>query len=147
MNITCTWHEKMNFSGESNGHKVEMDSRAPLGTDSALTPKQLLLAAICGCTGMDVVALMKKYKQSVDALSIEASADLTEGRHPAIFKSVHLVFKVAGAVDASRLKEAVELSQTKFCGVTAMVSKAVPIHYDIQLNGTIIGQGHAQFDF
>lgn len=145
MKLICNWNGKMKFTAEADNHKVEMDTKSPIGTDSALTPKQLLLAGICGCTAMDVAALLKKYKQSLDSFQIEADTSLTEGVHPAIFKEVRLVFKLKGHLDSKKVLEAVTLSQTKYCGVSAMVSKAVPISYTVELNGEKIGEGHADF--
>ena len=55
----------MRFTAEVENHSVQMDTKAPIGEDTAITPKQMLIAAICGCTGMDVVALLKKYQQPI----------------------------------------------------------------------------------
>lgn len=145
MNLKCIWNEKMKFTAESEGHKVSMDALAPVGGGSAMTPKQLLLAGICGCTGMDVVALLKKYKQSFESFEVNAEGVVSEGVHPVVFKEIKLIFKANGPVEAAKFLEAVRLSQTKYCGVTAMVSKAVPIFYTIELNGANIGSGQADF--
>jgi len=145
MKLQCQWNEKMKFTASAEGHEVLMDAKSPIGSDAGMTPKHLLLAGISGCTAMDVVALMKKYKQSMDSLDVDVDADLTEGVYPAVFKEVKLVFRVSGPVEAERLLEAVKLSQTKYCGVTAMVSKAVPVSYSVELNGEMIGTGQADF--
>ncbi len=63
-----------------------------------------------------------------------------------MFKEVKLHFRLKGAVEPARILEAVKLSQTKYCGVTAMVSKNVPVTYTIELNGENIGSGKAHFD-
>jgi putative redox protein len=136
----------MRFTAEANGHQVSMDAKSPIGNDSAMTPKHLLLAGICGCTSMDVAALLKKHKQPLEALEVFAEADMTEGVQPAVFKEVKLNFKVSGQVDAEKLIESVRLSQTKYCGVSAMVSATVPISYTIELNGAIIATGRADFN-
>lgn len=136
----------MRFTAKSGEHQVGMDTQPPLGSNTALTPKQLLVAGICGCTAMDVVALLKKHKQPLEALDVEAETQLTEGKYPAVFKEVQLTFKVRGNVDSAQLIDAVALSQTRYCGVSAMVSKVVPIHYVIELNGREIGSGQAKFD-
>ena len=145
MKLQCQWNEKMHFTAKSDQHKVEMDTKPPLGSDTAMTPKQLLLAGISGCTAMDVVALMKKYKQPLESFQVEADATLSEGKHPAIFKEVKLVFKLNGQLDAEKVLESVRLSQTQYCGVSAMVAKAVPISYTVELNGKNIGTGVAEF--
>ena len=135
----------MKFTAKSDNHSIAMDTIPPIGEDTALSPKQLLVAGICGCTGMDVVALLKKYKQPLESLQIDAETTLTEGTYPAIFKEVRLVFNLIGALDAAKVMEAVTLSQTKYCSVSAMVSKAVPITYTVELNGKSIGLGQANF--
>lgn len=145
MKITLFWTEKMRFTAEVDKHKVPMDTKAPIGDDTAVTPKQLLVAAICGCTGMDVVALLKKYHQPLLKFEIEAEASVTEGAHPIVFKEVQLVFKLEGALEKAKVLEAVTLSQTKYCSVSAMLSKAFPIHYTVELNSENIGEGSANF--
>lgn len=134
----------MKFAAKADEHVLEMDAKPPIGGGSAMNPKQLLLAGVCGCTGMDVAALLRKHKQPVESLSVDAEANLTSS-YPAIFEKISLSYRVTGSVDAAKLVEAVQLSQTKYCGVTAMVSKAVPVEYLIFLNGTEIGRGEANF--
>lgn len=145
MKITSVWSEKMRFTAESNEHNVLMDTKPPIGDDTAPTPKEFLIAALCGCTGMDVVALLKKYKQPLSKFEIEAEATVTEGQYPIVFKEVQLVFKFEGSLEKEKVLEAVTLSQTKYCSVSAMLSKAFPINYTVELNSQPIGAGTAQF--
>lgn len=145
MNIKCLWQEKLHFSAEADQHRVEMDAKPPMGANAGLSPKQLLLASICGCTGMDIAAFLRKHKQGFMTLEIDAEATATEGKHPIVFQSVSLTFRITGEVDPAKALEAVRLSQTQYCGVSAMVSKAVPISYRVELNGSIIGNGSASF--
>ncbi|MBI3541876.1 MAG: OsmC family protein [Deltaproteobacteria bacterium] len=145
MKLNCVWKDKMTFTAESGGHQIHMDTKPPIGTDTAMTPKQLVLAGISGCTSMDVVALLKKYKQPLEALVVEVDASQTEGGYPQVFKEVKLVFRFKGALDEAKVLEAVRLSQTKYCGVSAMLAKAVPITYTVDLNGKNVGSGRADF--
>jgi putative redox protein len=145
MRLKSKWIEKMRFSAEAGGHSVPMDAKLSIGSGAALTPKELVLAGLCGCTGMDIVALMRKHKQPLGALEVEAEAIPSEGGHPAVFREVRLLFDFRGEVDREKALEAVRLSQTKFCGVSAMLSKAVPIHYEVRLNEEVIGSGQAEF--
>lgn len=145
MKLKAVWSEKMRFTTEVDNHTVPMDTKPPIGDDTAITPKQMLVAAICGCTGMDVVALLKKYKQPLSKFEIEAEATVAEGPHPIVFKEVHLVFKIEGSLEKEKVLEAITLSQTKYCSVSAMLSKAFPINYTVQLNSEQIGAGNAQF--
>lgn len=135
----------MRFVADVDNHSVPMDTKPPIGEDTAITPKQMLVAAICGCTGMDVVSLLKKYHQPLSKFEIEAEASVTEGAHPIVFKEVQLVFKIEGALEKEKVLEAITLSQTKYCSVSAMLSKSFPIHYTVQLNSENIGAGNAQF--
>jgi putative redox protein len=145
MKLTAKWTEKMKFTASADGHTVEMDTRSPLGTDSALTPKQLVLAGVCGCTAMDVVALLKKYKQTVESFEVRAESQKTDHGHPEMFKTIHLEFDVRGEIEPAKMLEAVTLSQTKYCGVSAMISKACPITYRVTVNGKEVGTGKADF--
>ena len=145
MKLNCTWQEKMKFTSHSDGHQVSMDTKSPMGDNSAMTPKQLLLAAICGCTSMDLVGLLRKNKQTLKKLEIEAECDMTEGAHPIIFKEVRLGFQVEGEIEPEILMESIRLSQSKYCGVSAMVAKTVPISFTVSLNGNQVGSGHANF--
>ncbi|MCM2277882.1 MAG: OsmC family protein [Oligoflexia bacterium] len=145
MKLTATWNDKMRFTAHADQHSVPMDSRSPLGSDSALTPKQLVVAGLTGCTGMDVAALLRKYKQPLESLSIDAEVTMTEGGYPVVFKSVHLIFRLTGALERERVLEAVKLSQTRYCGVSAMLAKAVPMTYSIELNGEEVGRGAPEF--
>ncbi len=114
----------MKFTAEADGHQVSMDAKSPIGEDSAMTPKHLLLAGICGCTAMDVAALLKKYKQTFESLEVDANADLSVGVFPAVFTEVRLIFKLKGEVDPARFLEAIKLSQTKYCRRDTSVFKS-----------------------
>jgi len=147
MKLKTEWKNKMQFSATDETHTVLMDAKPPFGDNSSLSPKQLLLAGVSGCTAMDVVGLLKKTKQKLQSLEVLADAPSTEASHPVIFTKIDLHFIVTGDVSPESLIGAVKLSQSKFCGVSAMVSKAVPIFYKISLNGDIISEGKANFSF
>ncbi|MBK7891354.1 MAG: OsmC family protein [Bdellovibrionales bacterium] len=72
-----TWQGQMEFSGGPEGYSTTVDAARPLGQGKAMNPKQMLLVSICGCTGMDVVALMKKHKQPLETFAISAESELT----------------------------------------------------------------------
>lgn len=144
MKVVSKWIEKMQFVASADGHDVKMDTKAPIGTDTALTPKQLVVAGLAGCTAMDVIALMKKHKQAVESFEIEAEVEKSSGGYPEVFTGALLVFRLKGVVDEVKVIEAVTLSQTKYCGVSAMLAKAFPIRYRIEINGKMVGtEGHA----
>ncbi len=146
MKTTVIWKDAMEFEGTAGPHVMRMDAKAPIGKDSAATPKELVAMGLGGCTAMDVIALLKKYKQPPESFQIDIDVQPSTAGHPIVFEKAVLKFVVNGSIDADKLIEAVTLSQTKYCGVSAMLSKALPIEYKIVLNGTEIGFGTANFE-
>lgn len=140
------WKEGMLFEGEAGSHHVNLDIKAPLGKDQGPSPKELVLMGLLGCTGMDVKALLKKYKQNVESFEVSALANLSQGTYPMVFTSIEIIFQIKGEVEHGRALEAVNLSQSKFCGVTAMLVKAVPISWKLIVNGEEVGRGVPNFD-
>jgi putative redox protein len=145
MHARLIWKENLQFAAEADGHTVLMDAKPPVGQGKAQTPKQLLLAALCGCTAMDVASLMRKQRQDMKRFEVTAEATVRAGVYPAVFTAVDLAFRIEGAVDPALAVEAARLSQTRFCAISAMLSRAVPIRYQVLVNGTAVGSGEAQF--
>ena len=146
MKTIIKWNEKMNFSAQSDSNLIAMDAKSPIGEGKAMTPKELLGAGLGGCTAMDVVALLKKHKQDYQSMQVDVDINASSGGHPVVFTDAKVTFHVTGNVDPAILLESVKLSQTKFCGVSAMLSKAFPIQYDVILNNENIGSGQADFN-
>lgn len=146
MKISTSWQQKYLFESlNEGGVTARMDTKKPYGDESALSPKELCLASITGCTGMDLIVYFNKYKQPLKSMRIEADAPVIKG-HPAVFEKVTLDFYLEG-VEEKHALEAVKRSQTKECGVSAMISKACPIYYRVHLDGKMIGEGQAAFEF
>jgi putative redox protein len=135
----------MVFTARAAGGEAKMDAKAPIGQGSALTPKELVVAGLCGCTAMDVMALMRKHKQAVATCEVQAEVTTSEGGPPVVFTAAELEFTLTGDVDPALALEAVRLSQTLYCGVTAMLVKAFPIRYRVVVNGVPAGEGQADF--
>jgi putative redox protein len=144
MKVDCDWNGKQNFVANINGFKVHMDATKPFGDDSAPTPKQLLLAALCGCTGMDVIGLLKKNKQDLEKFKIEVEA-ASATNHPHELIDIKLKYLINGPCDPDKVTEAVNLSQTKYCAVSATISRGTEISFDVYLNGKQLIQGKSDF--
>lgn len=130
--INTVWKEKMAFDSQLGNHTVRMDTMPEMGDDSGPSPKQLVLAGLAGCTGMDVVSLLKKMRVEYDAFEISTEADLTE-EHPKVFSEIRLVYRFKGEnIDQAKVEKAVNLSKDKYCGVSAMLKKNGPITYSIE---------------
>ncbi|MFT4621958.1 MAG: putative redox protein [Myxococcota bacterium] len=135
MHSTVTHTNGMAFDVTLDNHTFPIDAKAEHGgQDSGPNPKSLLLAALGGCTGMDVVSILHKMRQHPEHLSVELDADLTD-EHPRILRDIRVMFDVRGEVDPKKLWRAVALSRDQYCGVHAMLAKAADIEVSITLNG------------
>ena len=135
MKTHLKWTGGMKFTSEAAGNTVEMDAKAPIGQSQAMTPKELVASGLGGCTAMDVLAWLKKHKQSYETFEVTVDITTSEGGYPVVFKKAVVTFLLTGSVDKDIYVEAVKLSQTKYCGVSAMLVKAFPIEYVVLLNG------------
>lgn len=133
------WTKEMSFDVELNGHHFAIDANQDNGgNDSGPRPKALMLSALGGCTGMDVVSILKKMKVVDYELSITVTADQTD-HHPKILKNIMVHYDFSGKnLPEKKLKRAVELSETAYCGVSAMLKKASELNHQIRLNGEIL---------
>ena len=133
MKATAKWVSNLAFDATSNnGHTVRLDTTVEGGSlDSGMSPKQMVLAAVCGCSGMDVVGILDKMKVPYTKLEIEAEAEQTS-EHPKVFKFVNMSYKADIAPEhLDKLKRAAELSHDKYCGVSVMLSKHCPVNYTV----------------
>jgi putative redox protein len=125
----------MKFVGEApTGHLVPMDTTPEVGGESSgPRPGDLPLVALGGCTGMDIVSILKKMRVNFDSFEMVIDGE-NRKEHPRYFEKVHIryIFKGRG-LDESKIKEAVELSQDKFCSVSAMMKKSAELTYDIEI--------------
>ncbi|HEY8272080.1 MAG TPA: OsmC family protein [Pseudobdellovibrionaceae bacterium] len=145
MKLVLNWKEGMRLEAATDGNLISMDAKPPLGKNDGMTPKELVAAGLGGCTGMDVVALLKKHKQAYENFEIGIDITMSTGKTPAVFQRAELTFNLTGPVDKNILLESVRLSQTKYCGVSEMLLKAFPIRYIVILNNEQIGEGQADF--
>ncbi|HEX2767214.1 MAG TPA: OsmC family protein [Candidatus Limnocylindria bacterium] len=127
---------------DSRGHSVAMDTSPPIGEDTAPGPKELVLAALAGCGAMDVASLLRKKRQSATAYEVAVSAESAE-EHPRVFTSITVEHRVMGAVEPEALRRSVELSSTRYCPVSAMLSASVRIEHWYRLTGADGREQHA----
>jgi putative redox protein len=109
------------------GATLVMDGPADLGGENAgLRPMETLLSALAGCSGMDVLHIMKKQRQNLERLEVEVEGERADAV-PAVFTKIHLRFKGYGPIEAEKLQKAVELSIEKYCSVSKMLQPTVQI--------------------
>jgi putative redox protein len=130
------WIGDMAFDAELNGHHFKIDADEEVGgRNLGPRPKGLLLTGLAGCTGMDVVSILKKMKVTDYTFNVEVSADQTD-EHPKYYHTIYLNYIFEGNdLPVDKLKRTVELSETRYCGVSAMLGKAAEIKTRIILNG------------
>ncbi len=133
---TANWLGKMTFDIELDGHHLKIDADPKVGgKNKGPRPKGLLLSSLIGCTGMDVVSILKKMKVEDYKLKLVVDGELTE-EHPKIYHTINLNYIFTGKdLPAEKLKRAIELSETKYCGVTEMLRNASKINTKIIVNG------------
>ena len=132
--VTTAWKGNMQFDATVSGHLVMLDAAsASGGEDKGARPKELMLAALAGCTGMDVVSILKKMRVEFTGLNIIVDADVTE-EHPRHYEKMHVVYEFTGNnLQIDQLKKAVDLSQERYCGVSFVYKKAMEVTYEIKV--------------
>ena len=114
---------------EGNNNVITVDGNRLEGPG----PKSLLLSGLAGCSGIDIVDLLKKMRVSFSDLLIDVEAELTT-EHPKVYKDILITYSIKTDVaNEDKVKKAIELSLEKYCGVSAMLRKNSAIHYKLQL--------------
>jgi len=134
--LVTHWKGNMKFEAEMDGHRIVVDAGTDQdGEDAGPRPKKLMLLALAGCTGMDVVSLLKKMRQDVRDFSVEIRGHLTE-EHPKHYDSMHIVYRFQGEnLDMEKVQKAVEMSQERYCGVSAAYRKGMILTWEIIIEG------------
>lgn len=132
--VKTNWKGNLTFQSEINGHKLIMDApEAGGGNDLGPSPKRLLLAAIAGCSGMDVVSILKKMRVEIENVEIEVSGDVAD-ENPKYYERMHVIYTVTGKnIPLDKVEKAVKMSEETYCGVGALYRKAIEITSEIKI--------------
>ncbi len=132
--VTTKWLDNMAFESEVNGHKIVIDAVPEVGGENrGPRPKPFMLMALGGCTGMDVISMLKKMKVDVKKFSVTVEGDLTE-EHPKHFYRMHVIYEFTGtSLPLEKLQKAVTLSDERYCGVSAVYKKALQMTSEIRI--------------
>jgi len=132
--IKINWLENMAFEADINGHKITLDAAEESGGENrGPRPKPLMLVALAGCTGMDVVSILKKMRVEPEGFNVLVEGDLTED-YPKQFTKMHVVYEFKGKnLPMDKLEKAISLSEERYCGVSAMYRKAIEITSEIRI--------------
>lgn len=125
---TVKFIDGMQFIGQGESkHEVHMDASQKVGgIDSAARPLEVMLCALGGCTGMDVVSILRKMKTEPRSLQIEIT-DERAPEYPKVFTKLHLTYRVTGAVPQDNLNKAIDLSLSKYCPIANTLAGVVEI--------------------
>ena len=129
------WVEGLQFVASApSGHAILVDgSEKGGGLDSAVHPGELILLGLAGCTGMDVISLLKKMRVEVTGFEVRVEAEEAE-EHPKALKKIHLIYVVTGRdIPEDKLKKAIEMSQFKYCRVAATLRDGAKIDYEHEI--------------
>ena len=131
MIATAIWKQDEVFEGRSeSGHTIIFDG------DSAHThgasPMEAVLMALCSCTSVDIVSILKKKRESIASLTVSATAEQAPAP-PRVFTKIKLTYKIGGGVSKKAAEDAVSLSKNKYCSVSKMLEKSLEIDYAIEL--------------
>lgn len=137
--ITTVWSQKEQFESDNpSGHKLTMYSVADEENKDTVGfgPKALMLSSLAGCSGLDVVSLLKKMRAEVDDFKIEVTGELTE-EHPKFYKKVKVDYHFTGGdLQPEKIQKAVNLSVTKYCGVMEMFRQFAEVNVEIFLHNS-----------
>lgn len=134
--IQTQWMGKMQFNASVNGHTIIMDAPERIGGDNnGPIPKPFILTALSGCTGMDIVAILRKAQKPVDDFNMSISGEIS--KHPPIeYTAIHIIYEFRGPEENRQAAlDAVTASQEKYCGVSSMLKKILPLTWEVSYNG------------
>jgi putative redox protein len=131
--IDVKWLDKLCFEADIQGHKIIMESGEHKEELRGASPKPFMLSSLGGCTGMDVLSILKKMKIEPEYFNISVTGFLTDD-YPKYYYKIHLLFEFKGKdLDMDKITRAVNLSEDKYCGVWAVYKKTMEITKEIKL--------------
>lgn len=132
--VDVSWTGEMAFEADVNGFKLVIDADEKVGgQNKGPRPKPLTLASLGGCTAMDVISILKKMRIEPTWFNVEVEGELTE-EHPKYYHTIRLTYQFKGEnLEMEKLQKAVHLSQERYCGVSALLSKGAKIESKIEV--------------
>lgn len=121
-------------AANENGNSVHLDASPDIGgTNQGMRPMQMLLAAMGGCSAIDVVNILKKQKQDLRDIKITVTGEREQGAVPSLFTEVHAHYKLFGNLDKDKADRAVTLAVEKYCSVAKTLEKTAKVTYSYEI--------------
>jgi putative redox protein len=133
--ISISWKDGMAFEADVNDHKFMLDAGENVGgRNKGPRPKPLMLVALAGCTGMDVVSILKEMRVEVDNFDVKVEASQSE-EQPVHYTSIHIIYVFWGKdLPYEKIEKAINLSQERYCGVSVVYKKIMTVTYSIVIH-------------
>jgi len=126
------WVDNEEFLANSgSGHAIPFD--ADRKHNSAPSPMEMLLAALGTCSSVDVVQILAKKRQKLASLEVAISGERA-AEPPTVWTKIEMVYRLSGTLDDKAVRDAIELSQNKYCSVAAMLGKTAKITYRYEIS-------------
>lgn len=132
--LDMAWTENLAFECDMDGHHLVVDaSKESGGDDLGPRPKKLMMAALAGCTGIDVISILKKMKVEPESFNVIVEGDVAD-EHPMRYYKMKVIYQFKGKdLPMDKLEKAVKLSEEKYCGVSAAYRLAMDLSLEIRV--------------
>jgi len=135
INISRTDDDFAMTATNETGNEITMDGASKIGGhESGFRPMQLLLAAVGGCSSIDIILILKKQKQQIETFDVEVEGDRENVEDYSLFRNIVLHFKITGNVDHDKAERAIKLSLEKYCSVSKTLEPTAKITYKLTIN-------------
>lgn len=133
--IDLNWNNNLSFVANVDGHKLILDSSDEAGGENkGPRPKSLMLVALGGCTGMDVISILKKMHVDIKSLNVKVIGHARD-EHPKKYIDMKIIYKCFGNnLEKDKIEKAVNLSLDKYCSVMAAYKETIKIEHEIEIN-------------
>jgi putative redox protein len=128
--------DPMHFEASNEaGSSLSMDAKISSGgSGKGMGPMETLISALGGCSSIDIVLFLKKFRQDLKDIQVTIDADRDLNEVPALFTKIHAHFDLYGDLEAKQVEKAISLSIDKYCSVAQILKKSVPITYDFTIH-------------
>tara|TARA_B100001996_G_scaffold372905_1_gene349794 strand:- start:255 stop:674 length:420 start_codon:yes stop_codon:yes gene_type:complete len=124
------YHSKIE---NQNGNSIEIDNKSDI-SPKGVSPMELLLMGVAGCSSIDIISILKKQKQNFKSLNIEVEGKREDKELPSLFHEIHAKVLIMGNVDYKKAYKASELSFTKYCSVSKTLEATAKISFSVYVN-------------
>lgn len=120
------------------GHTIKMDTSPESGgTNFGIRPMHVVLMGMGGCSGIDIVMILKKQRQTIDHFSMKIEGEREVGKEPSLWENVRIVFELVGNIDVDKAERACELSMKKYCSVAETLRRGgTNLSWEVRVNAS-----------